>query len=106
MEKLSQVPWKWELEMGGNISDMGGNKDQHRLMKAMDVDTIIHKYKLKMNKFNYFLTLSPSKLNLINYLIHKHNVLVIYLHYLPCLKCSLPSEIHISIKFWVVLDLI
>ena len=21
MEKLSQVPWKWELEMGGNISD-------------------------------------------------------------------------------------
>ena len=41
MEKLSQVPWKWELEMGGNISDMGGNEDQHRLMKAMDVDTII-----------------------------------------------------------------
>ena len=26
MEKLSQVPWKWELEMGGNISDMGGNE--------------------------------------------------------------------------------
>ena len=30
MEKLSQVPWKWEIEVGGNISDMGGNEVKYR----------------------------------------------------------------------------
>ena len=29
MEKLSQVPWKWELEMGGNISDIGANEGKN-----------------------------------------------------------------------------